>query len=127
MCRITIVHTICYHISFARLFKRLAIEPFDISYNRRFDLKVKGSVYVALSLSILLYGSEIWCLREDLFNRLRHFHHRCARIICRNTIAQTIRHRISSASLFERLSIEPSTHIIIINFFDGQAMSPECH
>jgi hypothetical protein len=22
-------------------------------------------------LSILLYGSEIWCLREDLFNRLR--------------------------------------------------------
>jgi hypothetical protein len=56
-------------------------------------------------LSILLYGSEIWCLREDLFNRLRHFHHRCARIMCRITIAHTIRHR-TSASLFKGLSIE---------------------
>jgi hypothetical protein len=54
----------------------------------------------------VLYGSEIWCLREDLFNRLRHFHHRCARTTCRIAIAHTIRHRISSASLFKRLSIE---------------------
>jgi hypothetical protein len=61
----------------------------------------------ALCLSILLYGSDIWCLREDLFNRLRHFHHRCARIMCRITIAHTIRHRIPSASFIKRLSIEP--------------------
>jgi hypothetical protein len=79
----------------------------NILTNKDIDLKVKGSVYVALCLSILLYGSEIWCLREDLFNRLRHFHHRCARTMFRITIAQTIRHRISSASLFKRLSIEP--------------------
>jgi hypothetical protein len=29
--------------------------------NKDIDLKVKGSVYVALCLSILLNGSEIWC------------------------------------------------------------------
>jgi hypothetical protein len=75
--------------------------------NKDIDLKVKGSTYVALCLSILLYGSETWCLQEDLFNRLRHFHHWCARTMCRITIADTIRHRISSASLFKRLSIEP--------------------
>jgi hypothetical protein len=66
---------------------------------------------MSLFLSILLYGSEIRCLREDLFNRRRHFHHRCARTMCRITIAQAIRHRISSASLFKRLTIEPlDTH-----------------
>jgi hypothetical protein len=79
----------------------------NILTNKDIDLKVKGSVYVAVCLSILLYGSEIWCLREDLLNRLRLFHHRCARTMCRITIADTIRHRISSASLFKRLSIKP--------------------
>jgi hypothetical protein len=38
---------------------------------------------------------------------LHHFHHRCARTMCRITIAHLIRHRISSASLLQRLSIEP--------------------
>jgi hypothetical protein len=79
----------------------------NILTNKDIDLKVKGSVYVALCLSILLYGSETWCLRDELFNHLRHFHRRCARTMCRITIAHTIRHRISSASLFKRLSIEP--------------------
>ena len=32
------------------------------------DLRVKGRIYYALVLSILLYGSEAWCLREDIFN-----------------------------------------------------------
>jgi hypothetical protein len=54
----------------------------SILTNKDIDPKVKGSVYVALCLSFLLYGSEIWYLREDLFNHLRHFHHRCARTMC---------------------------------------------
>ena len=32
------------------------------------DLRVKGRIYDALVLSSLLYGSEAWCLREDIFN-----------------------------------------------------------
>jgi hypothetical protein len=75
----------------------------NILTNKEIDLKVKGSVYVALCLRLLLYGSEIWCLRENLFNRLRHFHRRCARTMSRITIAHAICHRISSASLFKRL------------------------
>ena len=43
------------------------------------DLRVKGMIYNALVLSIFLNGSEAWCLREDLFNRLRSFHNRCVR------------------------------------------------
>ena len=56
--------------------------------------------------SILLYGSEVWCLKEDLLHRLRSFYHRCARTMCRINIAHTIRHHISSESLFGRLDIE---------------------
>ena len=39
----------------------------NIYTDKHIDLKVKGRIYVALCLSILLYGCEIWCLREDLF------------------------------------------------------------
>ena len=78
----------------------------NIFTNRNIDLKIKGRIYTALCLSILLYGSEVWCLTEDLFHRLRSFHHRCARTMCRINIAHTIRHHISSESLFGRLDIE---------------------
>ena len=69
------------------------------------DLRVKGRIYNALVLSILLYGSEAWCLREDLFNRLRSFHNRCIRSMCRITMAHMMKHRITSKSLFERLGV----------------------
>ena len=75
--------------------------------NRHLDLKLKGRIYVALCLSILLYGSEVWSLREDLLSRLRSFHHRCVRTMCRINIAHTIRHHISTSSLLARLGIEP--------------------
>ena len=79
----------------------------NVLTNKYLDPKVKGQVYVALCLSILLYGSEVWCLREDLFRRLRNFHHRCCRAMCRITIAHTIRHHISSADLFKKLGLNP--------------------
>jgi hypothetical protein len=69
------------------------------------DLRVKGRIYNDLVLSILLYGSEAWCLREDLFNRLHSFYNRCVRAMCRITMVHTIKHRITSKSLFERLGV----------------------
>ena len=80
----------------------------NVFTNRHLDLKLKGRIYVALCLSILLYGSEVWSLREDLLSRLRSFHHRCVRTMCRINIAHTIRYHISTSSLLVRLGIEPS-------------------
>lgn len=74
--------------------------------NRYLDRKVKGGIYVSLVLSILLYGCEVWSLREDLFNRLRSFHNRCCRTMSRITMAHTIRHHITSKSLFVQLGME---------------------
>jgi hypothetical protein len=80
----------------------------NVLTNDDINLKVKGIVNLALCLSILilLNGREMWCLRESLFNRFRHFHHRRARTMCRITITHEIRHRVKYASLFKRLPIE---------------------
>ena len=75
--------------------------------NRDAELKVKGKIYVALVVNILLYGSESWCLREDLFNRLRSFHNCCARSMCRVTLAHSFRHHIPTSDLLSRLGIRP--------------------
>ena len=78
----------------------------NIFTNRQLAPETKGRIYVALCLSILLYGSEVWSLREDLLNRLRSFHHRCVRTMCRINIAHTLRHHITTESLLKRLGIE---------------------
>ena len=62
---------------------------------------------MALVIGILLYGSKVWSLREDLYHHLRRFHNRCAGTMCRITIAHTIRHRITTSSLFAKLEIDP--------------------
>ena len=67
--------------------------------------ELKGEVYRALILPTLLYGCEAWSLREDLFKRLRSFHNRCARSMCRVNLHHTFCHHITSASLFRRLGI----------------------
>ena len=68
---------------------------------------LRGAVYSSLVLTILLYGSEVWCLREDLFAKLRTFQNSCCRAMCRITMAHTIRHHIPSKQLYKRLGIAP--------------------
>ena len=68
--------------------------------------KDKGTVYVALCLTVLLYGSECWSLTGKLFSRLRAFHAKCVRAMCRVTMQHTRKHRISTASLLKRLEIK---------------------
>ena len=65
----------------------------------------KRAVYTTLILSILLYGSECWCLTEKLYNKLRTFHRRCIRAICRVTRKHTREHRISTLELLRRTGL----------------------
>ena len=67
--------------------------------------ELKGEVYKALVLPTLLYGYEAWSLREDLFKRLRSFHNRCARSMCRVDLHHTFRHHTTTSSLFRRLNL----------------------
>ena len=74
------------------------------------SLKDKGKVYSILCLTILLYGSECWSLREDMFNRLRVFHNTCVRSMCRVTMHHVIRHHITDAQLRERVGVKDLDH-----------------
>ena len=67
--------------------------------------ELKGEVYKALIFPPLLYGCEAWSLREDLFKRLRSFHNKCARSMCRVNLRHTFRHHITSSSLLRHLGL----------------------
>jgi hypothetical protein len=69
------------------------------------DPKVKGQAYVALCLSFLLYGSEVWRLRGDLFCRLPGFHNRCFHAMCR--LPWFTLFVIEYSDLFEQLGLSP--------------------
>ena len=56
--------------------------------NKDVKPEMKGRIYVALVLGVLLYGSECWCLREAEFRKLRRFHHDCVRAMCRVNLSR---------------------------------------
>jgi len=65
----------------------------------------KREAYVALVLSILLYRCEGWSLTAALWGKLRSFHHRCARSMCRVTMWHVREHRITTASVLKVLGL----------------------
>jgi hypothetical protein len=69
--------------------------------------EAKKAVFEGLILMILLYGSESWCLTEKLYNKLRTFHARCARAMCRVNRQHTRKHRITTVELLNRLRLKP--------------------
>ena len=73
--------------------------------NRSVNSVAKKSVYEGLILSILLYGSESWCITEKLFNMLRVFHNRCVRTMCNVTMKEVFEKRITTNELLERLGL----------------------
>jgi hypothetical protein len=66
----------------------------------------KRAVYEGEILSILLYGSESWLLTETVLQRLRCFHARCVRAMCRVTRTHTWEARISTWELTQELGLE---------------------
>lgn len=84
----------------------------DVFKNKQVHPVTKGKVFKTLVLSLLLYGSECWCLTEKLRRRLQTFYRSCVRTMCRITIAHTIRHHIKTSDLLQRLKLHPIDHYI---------------
>ncbi len=74
------------------------LKTYFVFTHNHIDLKVNGCIYMALCLTIFLYGRDGWCLQRGLVFRssLHYFSH-------------TIRHhpKPSSSSLLKQLYIEP--------------------
>ena len=84
------------------------------------SFRTKKLIYTALILSILLYGSESWCLTETLLHKLRMFHHQCVRAMCRVNRQHTRIHHIRTTELF--LDCLQLTHTLAGGSFDGLGM-----
>jgi exonuclease III len=69
------------------------------------DMKVKGRIYSTLVLNILLYGSECWSMKEVQRRRLRVFHARCLRTICKVSMLMTRHKHIPTKALEIKLGI----------------------
>jgi hypothetical protein len=59
-----------------------------------------------LILAILLYGAESWSTTEVMLQRLRVFHARCVRGMCRVSRKHTWAHRLSTSELERRLGLK---------------------
>ena len=80
-----------------------ALKPFFD--DKGVDMEDKCRIYKAKILPFLLYNCENWCLSSALINRLRVFHRRCIRRLCRVSMFQTAKYHISSISLEDRTDI----------------------
>ena len=81
----------------------------------KISMHAKKLVYSRLVLPVLLYGSDIWCLTEKSLNKLRLFHARCIRAMCRVTLRHTRTHRITTGVLLERVGLPPIDNLVTVN------------
>ena len=93
--------------------------------SRRISLPAKREAYVALVLSILLYGSECWCLTKTLWQKLRTFHRSCTRVLCRINRWHTWKCRISAASVSQRLGLK-SLETYVVKTATAAAVGRAC-
>ena len=70
------------------------------------SMAAKRTVYETLILNILLYGADSWSTTEAMRQRLRVFHARCVRSMCRVSRKHTWAHRISTGDLEQRLGLD---------------------
>ena len=90
--------------------------------NASICFEAKKVVYEGLILAILLYGSESWSLTEFLFDKLRAFHARCTRAMCRVNRWHTHKHRITTDELLERLDLKHIDSYVTKRQLNGQGM-----
>ena len=70
------------------------------------NMMAKRVAYEVLILAILFYGAESWSATEEMRRRLRAFHARCVRAMCRVSRKHTWDHHISTTALERRLGLD---------------------
>ena len=73
--------------------------------NSRISFRVKAIVWQSLIGSVLLYGSETWCLTCTARAKLVRFQRRCIRAMCGVSLRQTRHRRITTKSLAQIVGV----------------------
>ena len=76
----------------------------EILHGRRFPLKMKGTFYRSCVRSVMLYGSETWCLRESEMAILRRTERAMVRAMC----GVKLMDKKKTEDLMEMLGLEES-------------------
>ena len=67
--------------------RRRPSEPCGVCFATLYHRGVpRGQVYAVLKLAVFLYGSEVHCFRGNLLAKLRIFHNKCCRVMCRQVV-----------------------------------------
>ena len=82
--------------------------------NRSLSVPTKRTVYRAVVLSTLLYGSETWTTKRTLTQKLESFHNRCLRGIFGITRVQQHTERISSAHVRELFGMKETIEELVM-------------
>ena len=62
----------------------------EILFRKRFSLQMKGKVYKSYIRSAMLYGSEIWCLKENEVAILKREERSMVRTMCGVKLVDTV-------------------------------------
>lgn len=68
---------------------------------------LRGTIFIILVVTILLYGSECWSLLVSDRILLRSFYRKCVRRICRVSMHEVKKYRIKHSVLLRRLCLLP--------------------
>ena len=93
----------------SRVFDCLRVPVFS---NPTLSIPTKGAVYMAMVVSVLMYGEETWTLKAEHVRRLTTF---CVRTILGVTRFQQWEQRITSKSLANKFGIAWSIADIILD------------
>ena len=84
----------------------------EIYGSRKVSLLTKALLYMALVVSMLTYGAELWRLSAAQMRRLESFHRKCVRCFFRISLHHTWTHRITTHTLLQRCKMK-SMHDIL--------------
>ena len=73
--------------------------------NKGISIPAKRAAYVAIVMSILLYGSEMWAISAADRRKLHSFHNRCARTICGISMWHVQHQRIKTQVTLEEANL----------------------
>ena len=69
--------------------------------NKDVKMHAKAVAYVAVVISILFYGSEIWAITVASRRELRAFHNRCVRCMCGISMWRVKQESTTTAAVLE--------------------------
>ena len=87
----------------------------SIFFNNQLSIDTKWSVYRAVVLPILLYGSETWTVKSDNLRHLQTFHNQCVRSIMGITKYQQWQDKIPSQELAKDFGMEELISDVLTN------------